>query len=162
MSSHPFPTEQIFTPDDLTTDQPQTVTIPAQTPEGYDLSYSSTWGELGFRLMFDQVLGGANSAVDGWGGDDYDVYFNGTDVLLVILYQGDAANDGPQMADALRDYFSVVTGIGEPEADTGPGAGAIYAGDDYAFVSNVGGQVLLVTASDPAVGAMARAWFPEF
>lgn len=158
----PVSTEQIYTPDDLVTDPPQPVSIPELAIPGYELDYSSTWGELGFRLIFDQVLGGAGSAVEGWGGDDYDVFFNGSEVVLVLLYQGDADNDAAQMADALRDYFSVVSGISEPEDDPGPGGGAVYQGDDYAFISTVGRQVLLVAASDPGTGATARSSFPGF
>jgi hypothetical protein len=112
--------------------------------------------------MFDQVLGGASAASEGWGGDSYDVYFNGTDALLVLEYVGDSPEDGSQMADALRDYFGVITGIGEPVVDAGPAGGMVYEGEDYAFIASRGEQVLLVAAGDPVIGAMARGWYPEF
>lgn len=158
----PVSTEQILTPSDFGTDAPKEVEVVDREIEGYERSYGSTWGELGFRLMFDQILGGASAAAEGWGGDGYDVYFNGTEVLLVLLYQGDSVTDGTQMAEALRDYFQVITGISEPVADTGAGAGTLYDGENYAFVAQVGDQVLLVAAGDPLVGASARAWHPEF
>jgi hypothetical protein len=158
----PVSTEQVLTPSDFGTDPPVEVDVPDREIEGYERSYGSTWGELGFRLMFDQVLGGAATAADGWGGDSYDVYFNGTEVLLVLEYVGDTPNDGPEMAEALRDYVGVITGISEPVIDEGPAGGAIYEGENYAYVAHLGDRVLWVAAGDPAVGAMARAWYPEF
>jgi hypothetical protein len=158
----PVSTEQVLTPSDYGTDEPLEVDAGDQEVEGYERSYGSTWGELGFRLMFDQVLGGASAASEGWGGDSYDVYFNGTDVLLVLEYVGDSPEDGSQMADALRDYFGVITGIGEPVVDAGPAGGMVYEGEDYAFIASRGEQVLLVAAGDPVIGAMARGWYPEF
>ena len=158
----PVSSEQVFNPDDYGTDEPAPVDLPDEELAGYEHSYGSTWGELGFRLMFDQILGGSNSAVEGWGGDSYDIYFNGTEAVLTLLYKGDGQSDAPDMASALRDYFQIVSGVTEPTVDTGPGAGSIYEGDNYAFVSSVGDQVLLVAAGDPAAGAIARGWYPEF
>jgi hypothetical protein len=158
----PVSSEQILNPDDYPSDVPLAVELPNQELAGYEHAYGSVWGELGFRLMFDQVLGGADTAATGWGGDSYDLYFNGTEVVLVLLYEGDEVGDAPELAAALRDYFQVVYGVAEPVEDPGPGGGSIYAGDDYAFVSNVGSRALLVVASDPAVGATARGFYPEF
>ena len=39
--------------------------------------------------MFDQVLGGSDAAAEGWGGDSYRVYFDGSNVVLVLVFQGD-------------------------------------------------------------------------
>ena len=158
----PVSTEQVLTPSDFGTDPPAEMEVPDRELDGYERSYGSTWGELGFRLMFDQVLGGADRAAEGWGGDAYDVYFNGSEVVLVLEYVGDTPEDGPEMAEALRDYFQVITGISEPVMDEGPGGGSIYEGDAYAFVGNLGERVLLVAAGDPAIGAIARSWYPEF
>lgn len=158
----PVSSEQILNPDDYPDDGPVPIDLPDQELPGYEHSYGSVWGELGFRLMFDQILGGASTAVEGWGGDSYDLYSNGTDIVLVLLYQGDEAVDATEMASTLRDYFQLITGVSEPTADPGAGAGALYSAEDFAFVSNVGDLVLLVAASDPAVGAIARAWYPEF
>jgi hypothetical protein len=66
------------------------------------------------------------------------------------------------MAEALSDYVGVITGIGEPVIDEGPAGGAIYEGENYAYIAHLGERVLWVAAGDPAVGAMARAWYPEF
>jgi hypothetical protein len=155
----PVSTEQIINPGDYGADQPLEVALSENQLEGYEIAYGSTWGELGYRLMFDQILGGAGSAADGWGGDTYDVYFNGTEVVLVMMYQGDTPEDAPQLADALNDYVSVGMDLTEPIAD---GDGQSYTGERYAFVSASDGQVLFVAASDPTAGAIARGWFPGF
>ncbi|MCA1737056.1 MAG: hypothetical protein LC739_13455 [Actinobacteria bacterium] len=158
----PISTEQILTPTDYPSDVPAAVDLPNNEIDGYEHSEGSVWGEQGFRLMFDQILGGADNAAEGWGGDSYDVYFNGADAVLVLLYQGDQASDAAEMASSLNDYFRIVTGVNEPVADAGPGGGAVYSGADYAFVSNVGDRVLLVAAGDPGAGAIARSLYPEF
>jgi hypothetical protein len=155
----PVSTEQIINPDDFGTDHPLDVPLPENQLAGYEIAYGSTWGELGYRLMFDQILGGADSAADGWGGDSYAVYFNGTEVLLVMVYQGDTPEDAAQLANALNDYVSVGMELTEPAAD---GNGQAYTGDRYAFVSAAGNQVVFVAASDPTAGASARGWFPGF
>ncbi|MGQ0850106.1 MAG: DUF6782 family putative metallopeptidase [Actinomycetota bacterium] len=155
----PASTEQIITPSDYGTDQPVEVDVADQALAGYELAYGSRWGELGFRLMFDQVLGGFDRAAEGWGGDSYDLYFNGTDALLVLVYQGDTESDGADMSDALGDYLAVITGNSEPVVD---GSSRLYEGDDYFFVSRRAGQVLLLAAGDPVVGATARDWLPGF
>lgn len=158
----PISTEQILTPTDYPSDVPAAVDLPNNEIDGYEHSEGSVWGEQGFRLIFDQILGGADNAAEGWGGDSYDVYFNGADAVLVLLYHGDQASDAAEMASSLNDYFRIVTGVNEPVADAGPGGGAVYSGADYAFVSNVGDRVLLVAAGDPGAGAIARSLYPEF
>jgi hypothetical protein len=158
----PTSSEQILHPEDYPDDPPLAVDLATSELPGYEFSYGSVWGELGFRLMFDQILGGAGAATEGWGGDTYDLYFNGSDVVLVLLYQGDEASDANELKAALGDYFQVAYGVTEPTADEGPGAGEIYAADNYAFVANVGSEALLIVASDPAAGATARGWYPEF
>jgi hypothetical protein len=157
----PVSTEQIITPSDYRQDLPVEIDVPDQSIDGYLLAYGSTWGELGFRLMFDQILGGNDRAAGGWKGDGYDLYFNGTDALLVLVYEGEAEADASELADALGDYFTVVSGISEPTLEAS-GAGSTYQADDYAFVSRSGNRVVMVVSGDPAAGLTARGWYPEF
>jgi hypothetical protein len=63
------------------------------------------------------------------------------------------------LVEALVDYIEVGMGLTEPVAD---GNGQAFTGDDYAFVSNSGGQVVFIAAGVPADGATARAWFSGF
>lgn len=155
----PVSTEQIIEPGDYGRDEPQAVPLEQNELAGYEIAYGSTWGELGFRLMFNQVLGGADQASDGWGGDSYDVFFNGSDVVLVLVYQGDIASDSDQLLSALSDYIEVGLSLTEGTAD---GNGQAFTGDNYAFLSRSGEQVVFIAAGDPSAGATARSWFPGF
>ena len=38
--------------------------------------------------MFDQVLGGADTAAEGWGGDSYRVYLDGDPMLFLFWFFG--------------------------------------------------------------------------
>ncbi|HEY7563296.1 MAG TPA: hypothetical protein VIA81_00040 [Acidimicrobiia bacterium] len=155
----PLSTEQVIEPADFGRDEPQVVPLESMELPGYEVAYGSTWGELGLRLMFDQVLGGADAAAGGWGGDSYDLFFNGSEAVFVMVYQGDEASDSVELVEALVDYIEVGMGLTEPVAD---GNGQAFTGDDYAFVSNSGGQVVFIAAGVPADGATARAWFSGF
>jgi hypothetical protein len=155
----PVSTEQIIEPGDYGRDEPVMVPLEQNELAGYEVAYGSTWGELGFRLMFDQILGGADQAAEGWGGDSYDVFFNGADVVLVMVYQGDNPEDSDQLLTALTDYIEVGMGLADGTAD---GNGQSFGGDNYAFLSISGDQVIFIAAGDPAAGATARSWFPGF
>lgn len=155
----PVSTEQVIEPGDYGRDEPQAVALETRELTDYEVVYGSTWGELGFRLIFDQVLGGADQAATGWGGDSYDLFFNGTDVVLVMIYQGDEAGDSNELLDALTDYIEVGMEMTEGTAD---GNGRSFTGENFAFLSNSGDQVVFIAAGDPVVGAIARGWFPGF
>jgi hypothetical protein len=155
----PVSTEQVIWPDDYPVDIPVEVALPANELGGYEINETSTWGELGFRLMFDQVLGGADGAAEGWGGDSYRIYFDGSNVVLVLLFQGDEPGDAGELAQALNDYVSIGMNLTDPVIE---GNSRAYSGDRYALVSLNGDQVLFAAASDPAVGPTVRSWFPGF
>jgi hypothetical protein len=109
--------------------------------------------------MFDQELGGDDDAAEGWGGDAYDVYFNGTDVAMILVFQGDGEDDAEELHAALNEYIVDAMDIGDMVPD---GGGSVFAGNDYAFLSLRGDQVAWVIASDPAVGATMRGWLAGF
>jgi len=155
----PLSSEQIIWPDDYPGDVPVEVVLPTNEISGYEVNESSTWGELGFRLMFDQVLGGANVAAEGWGGDSYRVYFNGSEVVLILVFQGDTSSDSAELAEALNEYVEVAMNLTDAIVE---GNGLAYSGDRYAFVSTSGNKMVFVAASDPAVGPAVRGWFPGF
>ena len=149
----PVSTEQVIDPDRYRSDLPRSVGELPGAPDGYELAYQSTWGELGFRLIFDQVLGGSDRAAAGWGGDRYSVFFNGSEAAMVLRYAGDSAQDAEELHQALEDYIGSAMNVGEATTD---GAGSAYAGDDYAFLALAGEEVVWVVAGDPAVGALLR------
>jgi hypothetical protein len=155
----PLSSEQVIWPDDYPGDAPIAVDLPANELTGYEINEDSTWGELGFRLMFDQVLGGSDAATEGWGGDSYRIYWDGTNVVLVMVFQGDAVSDAAELGQALNEYVSIGLDLADPVTVENS---QTYTEDRYAFLSTVDGEVLFIVASDPAAGSTVRGWFPEF
>lgn len=145
----PSSTEQIITPRDYRRDEPIAVDVtPIELP-GYTLEYDTTWGELGFVLMFEQVLGGRSDASDGWGGDRFLAWHDGSDIAFALEYRGDTDRDAQELYDALADYVPAAMAVGE---DPQRSDGAIrYVGDDYAGVFLDGDTVVFLGASDPSV-----------
>ncbi len=102
----PGSTEQVITPADYERDLPRDVPIPDVTLAGYNLERTSVWGEAGFRIILDQVLGTDAAAVasDGWGGDVYHQWFDGTNAAFLLVFEGDTANDVEELRKALLDF----------------------------------------------------------
>jgi hypothetical protein len=146
-ASPPTSTEQIIDPDDYPADEPVAVDVGDLSLDGFELEYESTWGELGFALMFDQVVGDtvSDTAAGGWGGDEYQVHFDGSEVVLVLRYRGDAAADAEEMRTALNEYVRLAMGFEEAEELEG---GSVYRGEDHAWVWSDGNEVVFVASSD--------------
>ncbi len=155
----PLSSEQVISPDDYPGDVPLELSLPANELAGYEINEDSTWGELGFHLMFDQVLGGNDGATEGWGGDSYRIYWDGTNVVLVLVFQGETAGDAAELDEALNEYVGIGMDLADPLVEENS---QTYTGDRYAFVATSGDEVVFVAASDPAVGPTVRDWFPEF
>ena len=138
MPALPGSTEQVITPSDYERDLPTVVAPEAVTVPGYNLERTSVWGELGFRVMLDQVLGqGVGvTAADGWGGDYYLQWFDGTNAALLLVYEGDTIRDTEELRQALSDYTS-----------------AVFE-QDYASVQIIDGQLVFIAADDEAVGQL--------
>lgn len=144
----PVSSEQIIDPADYPADAPVEVELPAITLDGYEPEYESTWGELGFALMFDQFLEPSTStaASGGWGGDTYQILFDGTDVVLAMRYRGDSAADADELGAALRAYLPLAMDVPEDAEPMEDGTG--HRGEDDAWVRIEGNEVFFVTASD--------------
>ena len=153
----PVSSEQIINPRDYERDFPVAVEVVGPTVSGYDVVFRSTWGQLSFDLMFDQVLGGAEEASEGWGGDGYIQWFDGSEAALVIEFVGDAPSDLEEMQAALVRYVPAAMAVdGAEEAD----GGVVFEGDDYAFVRVVGDRLFFVAAGDPSVGRQIASSLP--
>mgnify|MGYP002624338180 CR=1 FL=1 len=102
----PGSTEQVITPDDYGRDLPRDVSLPAIEIPGYELYESSVWGELGLRIIFDEVLADDDvlTAADGWGGDAYGVWYDGSNVVFVLVYEGDTQTDRDEAEEALLQF----------------------------------------------------------
>jgi hypothetical protein len=133
----PGSTEQIITPDDYQRDLPQMIDGAVPAVAGYELQRESVWGEFGFRIMLDQVLGEdvGIDAADGWGGDWYAQWFDGQNAALLILFQGDTERDVEELEDALVDYAT--TAVAE---------------EDWVWVEVVDDQLAFIAADEQAVG----------
>lgn len=151
-SSPPLSTEQVLTPGDYPDDVPVVVPAPAVDVAGYEVSSSSVWGELGFRLMFDQVLGGRPEAATGWAGDSYTVWTSGTEVAFALVVQTETPADAVELASALTEYVSAAMSVTPDGSDP-----AALAGDDLAAVTTSGTRVVFVAASDSAAGEEIQA-----
>lgn len=142
MPGLPGSTEQVITPADYRRDLPTELQVTGVTVPGYELVLTSTWGELGLRLMFDQVLGEERSldAADGWGGDYYHQWFDGTDAAFVLVYVGDTADDLEELRRALFDYQA-----------------RAVAEEAFVWIDEQNGYLHFVLADDPLVGELIRA-----
>lgn len=137
MPGLPGSTEQIITPSDYERDLPRTFEATAPSVPGYELERESVWGEFGFRIMIDQILGedvGVDAA-DGWGGDYYAQWFDGENAALLILFEGDTDRDTEELRSALLDY-----------------ALSAVAEEDYVWVEVLDGRLAFIAADQPEVG----------
>jgi hypothetical protein len=90
-------------------------------------------------------------AAGGWGGDEYRLYWDGSRVVFAYLFEGDTPRDAEELAPALVDSLTASMAVGEPVSDEEAGTTRLE-GEDYAFIQQVGAQVLLVLADDSAAG----------
>jgi hypothetical protein len=143
----PGSTEQIITPDDYKRDLPKVISETPPDLPGYDLERESVWGELGFRIMLDQVLGDSvgMEASDGWGGDYYAQWFDGQNAAILILFEGDTAKDTEELRAALLDF-----------------ALSSVADEAYVWVTVLSdGRLAFIAADEPPVGESILATLPD-
>ncbi|MFO7548409.1 MAG: hypothetical protein R6X29_06020 [Acidimicrobiia bacterium] len=149
----PASTEQILDPAAFGREEPLPVALPSLAdPAGYERVFESVWGQLGFELMFGQVLDDATTrqAAGGWGGDAYAQWFDGQEsAALALRYVGDTPRDAVELAAALEAYVvaAMLAGNGTVTA-----TGTVFERVTYAWVALDGDEVWFVAASDPAVG----------
>jgi hypothetical protein len=138
MPGLPGSTEQVISPSDFERDLPVAVPPAAVSVPGYELERTSVWGEMGFRIMIDQVLGEDTGvdAADGWGGDYYSQWFDGTNAALLLVYEGDTNRDTEELHQALADY-----------------ATAVFE-EDYVSVEVIDGQLVFIAADEQAIGEL--------
>lgn len=137
----PASTEQVITPDDYGRDLPVEVRFPDIEVPGYELRESSVWGELGLRILFDEVLGDAATltAADGWGGDRYSVWYDGSNAVFVMVYAGDTDSDESEAEDALLEFATTSV----PE-------------EAFVWVEVIDGQLTFIASDVPSVGETIR------
>lgn len=141
MPDLPGSSEQVITPGDYQRDLPTTVALKAVDLNGYELERTSVWGEQGFRIMLDQVFGGSTSAraADGWGGDGYHQWFDGSNAAFLLVYEGDTDADLDELEDALLEF--AIQSVPE---------------EAFVWVDSKDGQLFFIAASVVEVGEQIR------
>lgn len=151
----PTTVEQIMHPEVYRTLQPaRQVELPGNAiVPGYEIYEEGEFGEWNLRLY---LLDGAEPsdaviASSGWGGDEYRILWNGTEVAFAYEFEGDTPRDAEELAAALEASLSVRMAVGSPRPSNGA---VVMTGDDYAWILQDGASVFLVAASDPATGQL--------
>lgn len=149
----PTTSEHIIHPGSyLTRQPPRSAALPDVALEGYEMFEEGQWGEWNLQLLLlDGVEPGeAIVAATGWGGDEYRIYWDGTDVAFAYLFVGDTPRDADEMATSLaasvRQRMAVGSGFSNATGTT------FTPGADYALIMRDGATVLFVAAGDPLVG----------
>lgn len=159
----PVTTEQIYHPAAFRRgEEAMPVVLPDTPVVGYEVEEEAVWGEVSFRVMFDQGLSTpatADQAAKGWGGDRYRVLWDGEEVVFVLVYVGDTGGDAIEMYNALLAYAAAQMNVGEPDETD---QGTSFSGDDYAFARLSGDRVLFISASDPEAGLTVLDAFSDF
>jgi len=149
----PTTTEQIIHPGTYFNREPAVpVELPFATLAGYEIFEEGEWGEWNLQLLLlDGVEPGeAVIGATGWGGDEYRIYWNGTDVVFAYLYQGDSTDDATEFAASLATSLRRSMAVGQ--AVSGAGGTTFGPGGDFAAIAIEGSQVLLVASGDPLIG----------
>ena len=141
MPDLPGSSEQVITPGDYQRDLPVTVAVPPVDLVGYELERTSVWGERGFRIMLDQVVGGSTTALaaDGWGGDGYNQWFDGSNAAFLLVYEGDTDADLAELEDALLRF--AIDSVPE---------------EAFVWVDSADDQLFFIAATVPEVGQQIR------
>jgi hypothetical protein len=150
----PTTVEQIMHPNAYFSLEPaRPVDLASTTLEGYDVYEEGEFGEWNLMLyLLEGVSDGvATIAAGGWGGDAYRIHWNGTDIAFAYLFEGDTPRDATELADALVQSLQANMAVGPAVTDEAAGT-TVMEDADYAFVQEVGSQVLVVVAGDPGMG----------
>jgi hypothetical protein len=148
----PTTTEQILHPEKYFAQEPaREVSLPAAEVAGYEVFEEGIFGEWNLMLYLLDGVSRGNAVVGsaGWGGDQYRMYWNGTDLLFAYLYEGDTPRDAEEFAEYLIDSVAVRMDVGSPQ---GADVTTFPGGSAYAYVELSGQRVLFVGAVDRTLG----------
>ena len=158
----PESSEQIYHPARYRIDTPVSVDLPEVSEAGFSEIGAGMFGERQFRaLLSDGILSSqALQAATGWGGDAYRLLSDGSDLVLVLLYEGDEQRDARELAETLGGWASASMSVGSGRPDN---TGLAFEGQEYAFVAHNGTAMLLVLSNDARAGRKVRDDFwPEW
>ena len=155
----PVSSEQIYHPPLYGTGEAAIgVTLPAISSSGFTEVAAGTFGERLLRAVLSEGVSSAQAlqAATGWGGDSYRVLWDGSDVVLVILFEGDEARDARELAETLGGWASASLEVGGGRPDN---QGLAFEGAGYTFVAHDDTTMLLVVSGDAAAGRAVRDTF---
>jgi hypothetical protein len=159
----PVSSEQIYHPARYATGAPvASVELAAVAVSGFSEVGAGVYGERQFRaLLSDGILSSqALLAATGWGGDSYRLLWDGSDLVLVLLYEGDESRDARELAETLGGWASASMNVGSGRPDN---TGLAFEGQEYAFVAHNDTAMLLVLSSNARAGRDVRDEFwPEW
>jgi hypothetical protein len=159
----PQSTEQILHPEKyLSRDEPVIVTVPPLTDTlgtGWHLVEAETLGEFQTGLYLAQQVdqATADQASAGWDGDQYAVYVDGEDTVLVFATAWDSAQDRQEFVDAYIQY--AVDKYGQPPTQQGSSEILWEAADQVAHLSWQDTSTLLILGPDLATVERLREAF---
>jgi hypothetical protein len=156
----PQSTEQILHPEKyLSRDEPQIVTVPPLTATlgaGWHLVEAETLGEFQTGLYLAQQVDQetADQASAGWDGDQYAVYVDDNDTLLVFSTAWDSAQDRQEFVNAYIQY--AVGKYDQPPSHQGQSEILWEGTDQAAYLSWKGAFALLILGPDLATVEQVR------
>lgn len=109
----PASTEQILHPDKYASgdlDMPTTVTVPNLTKvlgSGWKCTIRSNWGEFQIKTLFEvwREWTKAKRIAEGWDGDQYVLYRNGSDYLYAWKTQWDTTRDATEFFEGISELM---------------------------------------------------------
>ena len=146
----PDSTEQVLHPDRyVALEPPVELEALSLTLEGYELFEEGTWGERGWRLLLGQHLdhSDAAAAAQGWGGDHYQILWDGEagEIAAAFQYQGDSFGDASEIAGALGRFIEAAMAVG---SGTVVDTTIEWEGESFAHLARTGDTLILVVASN--------------
>ncbi|MBT8192406.1 MAG: hypothetical protein HKN80_06225 [Acidimicrobiia bacterium] len=142
----PESSEQLLDQDKYRRDeQPRPVVLPDLELPGYTLWFDATAGQKDLELLLTDGIGAgeAERAAVGWGGDANRIYNTGEDEAVYILqYLGDTKVEAEQLEAAFVEFID-----------------NMVSDDAFTVVERDADELLVIIASDPAVGPSLRAAF---
>ncbi len=126
-------------------EQPLKVDLPTIMLDGFEVVEEDSWGENDFIGMFavEKVGAAGVFAATNWGGDEYQVLWDGTTAIFVLEVVGDDA-------EATGSYLTALTAYREKVDKT----------EDVFAVWESGGSVYVVASVDPTLVAAVVAQLP--
>lgn len=152
----PVSSEEVYHPGRSGGVRPEpTVDLGQLSVPGFVEADAGVLGERLFRAILSEgvTVAQALQAATGWGNDAYRVLVDGSDLVLVVTFEGDRVADAQELAETLGGWASASLSVGSGRPDN---TGLAFEGEEYAFVSHRDGTMLMVISNDAGAGREVR------